>query len=330
MTKTTNPIDSYLAGVSNPEAKKTLTALRAQLRKLLPTATETISYGMPAYRLETGKVAAGFAFSGKNCGYYPHVGNVVAMVGPLLGGFKTSSGAVSFPPGRPLKSKIVKALVRARLDELKEGYSKSRAAKGNAIIDRVGDDAVKDATGRDWKGWLKALDRAGVKDLSHKEIVAHLKKEGVSSGWWQQSIAVAYEHARGIVVGQTADTGFQIGVQKTLRMTADDVWELLAHAPERWLGEGSHFELAKGEEWELPARRGSPRVAGVVRVVAPGKRVRMTWHPEGWKKPALLQLTVMPTAKTTSLRVHMEKLPDAKAREAMKAHWRKVLDTLEE
>lgn len=122
-----NPIDAYLEAIANPEAKKTLTALRGQLRSLLPTATETISYGMPAYRMENGKVAAGFAFSGRNCGYYPHSGNIVPGLKHLLDGYKTSAGAVSFPPDRPLPKAVVKALVNARLEEL--GLKKTRRAR---------------------------------------------------------------------------------------------------------------------------------------------------------------------------------------------------------
>lgn len=112
------PIDAYLARVSNPSARKTLAALRAQLAKLLPTATETLSYGMPAFRLPNGQVAAGFAFFAKHCGYYPHSGNVVARVKPLLAGFRTTAGGVTFSHEQPLPAAAVKALVAARLEEL--------------------------------------------------------------------------------------------------------------------------------------------------------------------------------------------------------------------
>lgn len=112
------PIDTYLARVSHPRARRTLAALRAQLAKLLPTATETLSYGMPAFRLPNGKVAAGFAFFSKHCGYYPHSGNVVARVKPLLAGFRTTAGGVTFPPERPLPAAAVRALVAARLEDL--------------------------------------------------------------------------------------------------------------------------------------------------------------------------------------------------------------------
>lgn len=121
-----SPIDAYLAGIEDVTARATLTRLRAQLRELLPTATETISYDMPAFRLPNGKVAAGFAFFGKNCGYYPHSGGVVPKLGALLDGYKTTNGGITFPPDAPLPKKIVSALVRARLDEIAE---KEPAAK---------------------------------------------------------------------------------------------------------------------------------------------------------------------------------------------------------
>ncbi len=118
--KTTNPIDAYLAGLNNAAARATLTQLRAQLRALLPEATETISYDMPAFRLPNGKVAAGFAFFGKNCGYYPHSGGVISTLGALVDGYKTTKGGISFPPDAPLPKKLVSALVRARLAEIDE------------------------------------------------------------------------------------------------------------------------------------------------------------------------------------------------------------------
>ena len=63
-------------------------------------------------------------------------------------------------------------------------------------------------------------------------------------------------------------------------------------------------------------------------MVKPGQRIRMTWQPDGWSKPATLQLTLVPKARGVSFRVHMEKLPDAKAREAMREHWSRVLEGL--
>ncbi|OJH33984.1 SRPBCC domain-containing protein [Cystobacter ferrugineus] len=329
------PIDAYLAGLENPAAKKTLGALRMQLRKLLPGAVETISYQMPTFKVD-GNAVAGFAFFKNHCGYYPFSGGVVPALKEQLDGYTTSKSGVTFPPDKPLPAKLVKALVQARLAEIaargkKPSSVKKKAATKKALItDRVTDSAVKEATGRDWKAWMRALDAAGAGELNHKQLVAHLARE-VESTWWQQSIAVAYEQARGKrVVGETAATGFQVGVVRTLPLRADELWERIATQAERWLGAGAKLTLEPGAGYEVPKRRGAPGARGEVRVVKPGQRIRMTWQPDGWKKPATLQLTLVPKARGASLHVHLEKLPDAKAREAMREHWSRVLEGLAE
>jgi uncharacterized protein YndB with AHSA1/START domain len=116
-----------------------------------------------------------------------------------------------------------------------------------------------------------------------------------------------------------------VGVVRTLPMTAPELWELVTKQAERWLGPGATLKLEPGKSYQVPKRRGAPGVRGEVRVVKPGQRLRMTWQPDGWKKPATLQLTLVPKARGASLHVHMEKLPDAKTREAMREHWSKVL-----
>lgn len=141
-----SPIDTYLEMLEHPAARRTLSALRDQLRKLLPDATETISYRMPAYRLANGKVAAGFAFSGKNCGYYPHSGNIVPQLQSILSEYRTTPGAVSFPPERPLPAGVVKALVRARLEEI--ASPKKRAPKRTASAARTRSRSTRRATSK--------------------------------------------------------------------------------------------------------------------------------------------------------------------------------------
>jgi uncharacterized protein YdhG (YjbR/CyaY superfamily)/uncharacterized protein YndB with AHSA1/START domain len=327
-----NPIDAYLAGLENPAARKTLSALRAQLRKLLPKAEEVISYRMPAFKVD-GEVVGGFAFFKQHCGYYPFSGGVVPKLKDQLDGYTTSKSGVTFPPDKPLPAKLVKALVQGRLAEIaskgkKPAAAKKTAAKKALVTDRVTDGAVKEATGKDWKAWMRVLDAAGGGELNHKQLVAHLAQQ-VESSWWRQSIAVAYEQARGKrVVGETADTGFQVGVVRTLPVSAQELWRQVATRPERWLGAGAALTLKKGAGYAVPRRRSVPGVRGEVRVVKPGERIRMTWQPDDWKKPATLQLTLVPKPRGVALHFHMEKLPDAKAREAMREHWARVADGL--
>jgi hypothetical protein len=91
-------------------------------------------------------------------------------------------------------------------------------------LGRISARAVREATGRGWEEWLESLDAAGALDWEHKEIVAYLEREHpeVTSGWWRQSIAVGYEQARRkLQVGETADAGYQVGVQRKRRRQRD-------------------------------------------------------------------------------------------------------------
>lgn len=326
MAKT--PIDTYLAEVPDPTARKTLTALRMQLRKLLPTAEETLSYGMPAFKVE-GATVVGFAFFSRNCGFYPYSGTVVPALKEELAGYKTTKSGITFAPDAPLPAKLVKRVVDARLAEI-AGEKKPRVSTKALVTERVTDAAVKEATGRDWKAWMRALDKANASELDHKQLVALLARE-VESSWWQQSIAVAYEQARGKrVVGETSDTGFQVGVVRTLPATAEALWTIVAEQPQRWLGAGARWQLEAGQTFEVPKRRGVPGVRGEIRVVKPGQRLRLRYQQDGWKTPAVLNLTVTPKKKGAAIQVQMEKLPDADTREKMREHWSGVLENLME
>ena len=154
--------------------------------------------------------------------------------------------------------------------------------------------------------------------------MAYLKREhgDTTTGWWRQSLTVGYEQARGKrVVGETAAAGFEVGVRRSVDASESDVWELLTSRPELWLGEGVAFR--KGERYSVP------EASGEIRVVKPGDRLRLTWQPEGWASPATLQfaLSGSESGKTT-IAAHLEKLPDAEARDTMREHLREALDRI--
>lgn len=87
-------------------------------------------------------------------------------------------------------------------------------------------------TGRDWAGWLEFLASIGAKDLPHKEIAARIAATGEASGWWAQSITVAYEqHIGRRAPGQRGDGAFEVAVSKTLAGNMDAAlaaWQKLA------------------------------------------------------------------------------------------------------
>lgn len=192
----------------------------------------------------------------------------------------------------------------------------------------VSDQAVQKATGRTWKEWEDFLDKLEAAALSHKEIVALVGTRGeVKSGWWQQTVAVEYEKLKGLrVTGETEGTGFQVGAQRTLDVAPDEAWKLLT-SPEglrAWLGSGAVLKLDKGEDYRL--RDGAE---GEVRVVRPGKHLRITWKPKGWARPSTIQARVEARGGKTVIGFHQEHLPGVDEREERRAHFRAALDALE-
>lgn len=190
----------------------------------------------------------------------------------------------------------------------------------------TGDEAVRKATGRGWAEWKAALDKAGAGDWSHKQIVAWLATEAGVKGWWGQQVTVGYEKLSGKrVLGQTAGTGFQVGVRKTFPFSRDDLWHRLTEpgAMRLWLGTDK-AKLAAGESYRCAG------VKGELRVVKPGDRIRFTRSVEG-KPASTVQFALTASGpKKTSVTFHHEKLSNAGEREAMRAHWKDVAEKLAE
>lgn len=190
------------------------------------------------------------------------------------------------------------------------------------------DERVHAATGRRWAEWFALLDERGATELDHKSIVAIVREAGCANGWWQQTVTVGYEKARGLrsVVGETADAGFQVGVRRTVDVPAVVAWEYLVHGPgrERWLGATGTLPQEKGESYQLEGG-----TSGEIRSVRPGRRLRLTVQRSSEAAATTLQLTIQPKDDRSVVALHHERLPDEEARAAMKTHWTSVLDGLQ-
>ncbi len=113
-------VDAYLAALPRPDQRAALEALRGQLRALLPDHVECLSYAMPGFRQpgKKGKMVAGYAAFAKNCGYYPHSGNIIPQFTADLADYKTTQGAIQFTPDHPIPATLIAKLVAARQAEL--------------------------------------------------------------------------------------------------------------------------------------------------------------------------------------------------------------------
>src|SRR5262245_7992801 len=156
--------------------------------------------------------------------------------------------------------KDLKRLVRARMKKTGESYTAARAqllkkkttgtksrmastAAGGAASARYGeiagmsDASVREATGCTWERWVRALDRAGAADKSHREIAKLVAFFGTTS-WWTQMVTVGYERIRGLrEKGQLRDGGYQTSKSRTFGADVAHVYEAFASAStrKRWL-----------------------------------------------------------------------------------------------
>lgn len=196
---------------------------------------------------------------------------------------------------------------------------------------KISSEAVKKATGKGWDEWVSLLDKAGMADMSHKEIAQWMyekygdENKGGFGGWWCQGVTVGYEYAKGRrKVGETTQ-GVEIGVSKTIARSAEELWNLATSKAGMNVWLGTYVELKPGA-----AYRTSDGTVGEIRTVKEGFRIRLTWQPKEWAKPSTLQLYFDPKDNKTSLGFHHEKLPSLKERLKMKKHWQFALDRLSE
>jgi uncharacterized protein YdhG (YjbR/CyaY superfamily) len=105
-------VAEYLAGVPEP-ARSTLQKIRAAIRSAVPPqATETISYGMPAFKHK--RVLVWFAAFSDHCSLFP-TASVVEAFKRDLKGFSTSKGTIQFPTDKPLPMALIKKIVKLRI-----------------------------------------------------------------------------------------------------------------------------------------------------------------------------------------------------------------------
>jgi uncharacterized protein YdhG (YjbR/CyaY superfamily) len=107
-------IDEYLARVG-PEQRAALQKLRETIRSAAPGAEECISYGLAAFRLNGPLVA--FGATPNHCAFYPMSGTLLEGFRDELAGFSTGKGTIRFQPDRPLPTRLVRRIVRARVAE---------------------------------------------------------------------------------------------------------------------------------------------------------------------------------------------------------------------
>lgn len=167
----------------------------------------------------------------------------------------------------------------------------------------MSDEAVAEATGRDWPTWTRWLDERDAASLPHREI-ARLLADHTPNGWWAQSVTGAYERIRKLRDhGQRRDGRYESSRSRTLPIGATELF--------RWI---SDPELRA--RW-LP----DPFDEGAVN---PPRSVRLRW-PDGTR--VQLYIEAKGDAKARIAAQHTG-LTDADHRDRQRRYWADRLDAL--
>ena len=111
-------IDEYLDGVPE-DRRRALEDLRRKILSIVPEAEECISYGIPAFRLNTA-VVAGFCATVKGCSYLPFSGSTLKTLARDLDRYDQTKSSLHFSPEKPLPIALVRKLVKTRIKEMQE------------------------------------------------------------------------------------------------------------------------------------------------------------------------------------------------------------------
>jgi uncharacterized protein YdhG (YjbR/CyaY superfamily) len=110
-------VRAYLAGLP-PDARQRVEQLRQAIRAAAPRATETFSYGIPAFRYNDEPLLW-YAGWRKHASIYPLTAAMKRAHADELEGYKMAKGTLQFPLTDPIPVALVKRLVKTRLKELR-------------------------------------------------------------------------------------------------------------------------------------------------------------------------------------------------------------------
>jgi hypothetical protein len=209
------------------------------------------------------------------------------------------------------KQKDLKRVVRARMQKTGESYTIARLhlvpkpAPDYASLARLSDESVKKATGNDWPKWVVVLDKAGGKEMSHPQLVAHIREKYETPGWWTQMVAVGYERIRGLrAQGQQRSGEWTITKSKTVAVPLAKLYAAWSNARQRakWL----------------------PGVKLTIRTATVNKSMRIRWEDDS---PVDVGFFARGEGKSQVALEHRKHASKADA-DRMRAFWSERLDAL--
>jgi uncharacterized protein YdhG (YjbR/CyaY superfamily) len=103
------------------DQRAALQHLRETIATTAPDAVEAMSYGAPAFRYRDHPLVS-YAAAKAHCAFYVMSPEVIVAHEADLQDFDTSKGTIRFTPDQPLRTELIRKIVRARMAESDERW----------------------------------------------------------------------------------------------------------------------------------------------------------------------------------------------------------------
>lgn len=105
-------VEAYLVGLPGVQ-RAALEHLRQVILSAAPQTAESISYGIPTFKVR-GRAVAHLGAAAGHCAFYP--GAVAGAFAAELTAFSTGKGTIRFQPEAPLPDDLVRRIVRFNIE----------------------------------------------------------------------------------------------------------------------------------------------------------------------------------------------------------------------
>jgi uncharacterized protein YdhG (YjbR/CyaY superfamily) len=102
-------VDEYLSLFQETQ-RKVLQQIRETIKQAAPAAEETVSYGMPAYKLNG--ILVYFGGFKNHCSLFPASGLLIKQFSSELKGYNTSKGTIQFQLEEPIPFTLIGKIVK--------------------------------------------------------------------------------------------------------------------------------------------------------------------------------------------------------------------------
>lgn len=109
-------VNEYLAGVTDSQLE-ILEHIRQLVKRLVPEAEETISYGVPTFKVHKKPLIYYAAFK-NHMSIYPASDAMIEAIGQELNKFRTSKGTLRFTGENSIPEPLLKKIILYRLTDI--------------------------------------------------------------------------------------------------------------------------------------------------------------------------------------------------------------------